>query len=589
MPGADYTRPASRDATGLVVTVLAENGEGQRVFDFSRLTGALTLRRELAAAFDARCGPGGTWRSARTAHGGYYAARTFLSYLDDLDHAPQALKDLTPAAWSSWRMSLPANNTSAELLGRMRQLLLTSPAISTEMNRALSRRIRSREAPTVMSYSLEEFAAIRKAAALRFNVALRRIRGSLEHLRRWQAGEFAEGGQDDLIGTALDSLMRTGDVPLVNTSSGHRSVRLPYARALGGSRSEHTWERLFLTPPECLALAVLLVASEGWNRAVLHTMTMPAHDPAAGEELDIHRVELRKPRRPARQRYTTNNLVDTGPGSPGRLMSQAIEATAPARHALAALGQPTDRLLVSRHRTPHERLFCLGIPALDISAKRGGQHALLHDGDTPVPVSLQRLRRTVQVRIRRQPGQNSVHTHESTYLLPDPAMRESARATVEKGLAKAVEHARVVTTLKMVTGAEADVLTELADHPALAKAVLSGELDTATAACTDFHHSPHSEPGRPCTASFLLCLACPNAIATRRHLPRLVYLHRALQDLRATLEPRIWELDWREHHDRLEELLLTHTTIAEQEAVLNEISMRDRRLVEDFLRRRFDS
>jgi hypothetical protein len=64
------------------------------------------------------------------------------------------------------------------------------------------------------------------------------------------------------------------------------------------------------------------------------------------------------------------------------------------------------------------------------------------------------------------------------------------------------------------------------------QALADGTLDTATGTCLDFTNSPFGTPGQPCTASFLDCLACPNAVATRRHLPRLAWLHRALDELR---------------------------------------------------------
>ena len=485
-------------------------------------------------------------------------------------------------------MSLPGTNHGASQQGRLRQLLLSVPRLPPATVTALGRRIASRSVPTVASYSIEDFDAIRAAAARMFGAALSRIRRNRDHLRCWRAGQFGRGTPDHLIGEALDSAVRTGDVPLTNRRDGHRVVRQHYARALGGAVIEKTWGRLFLTTGRCFALAVLLVAAEGWNRSVLDRMNVPDHDPAVGEQFDIHMVEVDKARRPLRLRHTTNNLVDAGPDSPGRLMSRAIEATEPARQTLQLLGTPTDRLLVSRLRMPTDDLFHLGVPKLDITRTRGHRGALHQLDGKPAAVSLQRLRRTVQVRIRKQPGQNSVDVHESVYVLPDAATREQATDVVEQGLTDAVTHARAITTMKVVLGSDADVLVELADNPDVARTILSGQLDTVTAACTDFTHSPHEEPGRPCTASFLLCLACPNAIATRRHLPRLAYLSRALTELRDTIEAGIWELDWREHYDRLSSLLATHTTTAEQDAAVRNISVRDRQQVDDFLRRRFD-
>jgi hypothetical protein len=67
--------------------------------------------------------------------------------------------------------------------------------------------------------------------------------------------------------------------------------------------------------------------------------------------------------------------------------------------------------------------------------------------------------------------------------------------------------------------------------PAIGAASLEQAL--ADGACLDFTNSPFGPPGQPCTASFLDCLACSNAVATRRQLPWLAWLRRALDALRA--------------------------------------------------------
>jgi hypothetical protein len=195
---------------------------------------------------------------------------------------------------------------------------------------------------------------------------------------------------------------------------------------------------------------VLLVCDQGWNRAVLDAMTVPDASPGAGEnDLDIYRVQIYKRRRPARSRYTWASLVDDGPSSPGRLMRQAIEATEPARIAMAMRGEPAGALLA--------------------------------------------------------------------------------------------------------------------------------------AACTDSRNSPFSPPGLPCTASFLACLGCRNAVATRRHLPRLAYLHQALDELRATVDTAVWDQDWRSHFLRLTALLDESTTTAECTAAARAISDADRGLSDRLL------
>ncbi|WP_239396370.1 hypothetical protein [Frankia sp. CiP3] len=578
LPQAGYRRPASLDPTGLVVSVWAENGGVEGVFDFTPLPGSVALRQALAAAFDSKSGPGGPWRARATCATAHKYVAEFMRWLDTQDR-PQTAADLTAAVWNRWRMALPATAQARRRLTVVRLLTVEVRGLPPETRAALARRMPKRAPSKEVTYTYQEYTAIRATAAAIFTRALARLRANREHLRRWHAGEFAEPDGDWLIGAALDHLERTGDVPLINVGRGTRAVRIPFERALGGRRSVQTWGRLYLTRTEAFAAAVLLVASESWNRSVLDEMRVPDHDPAVGDEVDIYRVNIHKRRRPVRLRHTTNNLLDHGPGSPGRLMGQIIEATGTGRRTLALLGRPTDRLLVYRLNR-HDRdgdLFQLGVP----------QQVRL---DTePGLVSLRRLRRTVQVLIRKEPAQNSQRTHESVYVLPDPATRTEATATIVQGLSDAVEHATVIATMRMMLGDDTDTLIELSDDPELAAALQRGELDTATGACTDLTNSPFTPAGLPCTASFLLCLACPNAVATRRHLPRLVHLHDAMTELRAVVDADVWELDWRVHFTRLSALLGTHTTAAEQAAARGQLTAADRARIAALLHRKLDA
>ena len=587
LPGAGYTRPSSLDPTGLIVTVFGESGGVEGIFDFTNMPGSVELRRAFAAALDRRSGPAGTWRSGETCRNGYWALRAFLEYVVARVDAPATVAEISPAMWAMWRLSLPHNHTARNRLALLRTVLPLVHGLPAETVAAIDRRIAQSPPPIEVAYSHHRFEQIRSAAAATFNTALVRIRSNREHLRRWYAGEFVAGSTDWVLSEALDAIVRTGDVPRPGRGCDmlHR-----HARVLGGRGADKTWARLFLTGPEAFALAVLLVASEGWNRSVLHRMRVPDHDPAVGDdEFDIHLVEIHKRRRPVQLRYTSNNLVDTGPDSPGRLMRQAIEATELARQSLELLGRPTDRLLVSRRTGTPDEPFCLGIPGPSVVA-RFCADAGLSTPEIPFRVSLRRVRRTVQVLIRQQPAQNTEETHESVYVLRDPAARTEAQQTITQGLTDALDHAHAVVKMRIMLGDNANELLELSDDPDLARAIQRGDMDTATAACTSFFDSPFTdEPGQPCTASCLWCLRCENAIVTRRHLPRLVYLHRGLNELRGTLDQAVWDQDWREHFHRLHLLLTEHTTTAEQAAALRAISDTDRVLIDRLLRRGLDT
>jgi hypothetical protein len=595
LPPPGYERPAALDAAGLAVTVFGESGGVEARFDFAALPGPAALLAACASGFEQLAGPDRRWRAAATCTTGYKAIREFLRYAATCDPPPAVAADITPAVWAGWRLSRPATVWARVCQASTRQWLPMVPGVPAATAAAAARRIPSGPAPVEAAYTREEFEQIRAAAARTFGTALRRIRSGREHLRRWHDGEFSPPAgrrelfrqlnpatADYLTGEALDSLLRTGDVPLA--AGGHRAVVARHARALGGAGAGRTWARLFLTLPEASALAVLLVCDQGWNRAVLDAMTVPDASPGAGEDdLGIYRVQIFKRRRPARSRYSSASLVDDGPASSGRLMRQAVEATEPARIALAMRGEPASALLVSRRATPAGKpMFCSGVPpqeAMRLWAARAG----LAGGDGQLQVSMRRLRRTVQVLVRREPRQNTEQTHESVYVLRDPATREETAEITAQGLADAAEHARAVMTMRMLLDASPDQLTDFASSPEIADALAEGMLDTATAACTDSRNSPFSPPGLPCTASFLACLGCRNAVATRRHLPRLAYLHQALDALRATVATAVWDQDWRSHFLRLTALLNESTTAGERAAAARAISDADRVLIDRLL------
>lgn len=120
-----------------------------------------------------------------------------------------------------------------------------------------------------------------------------------------------------------------------------------------------------------------------------------------------------------------------------------------------------------------------------------------------------------------------------------------------------------------------------------AEEVLAGLLDTAVGACADFEHSPLSAGGR-CAVSFLLCFACPNAIATTRHLPGIVYLFKALDQLRTAVSPAVWRADWAAHHARVGDLLGRHADPSRWAALLGALGARERDLIDRMLARRLD-
>jgi hypothetical protein len=147
LPSGGYARPASLDETGLLVTVYGENGNVEGVFDFSRLAGSLDLRRAVAAAFDRKSGPGGTWRAWATRAGTYTHVRGFLAWQPGSDDPPQSVSDITPAVWTSWRMSVPATTGGRFCLTAIRALMREVPGLPAQTLKVVDRRIPVGAAP----------------------------------------------------------------------------------------------------------------------------------------------------------------------------------------------------------------------------------------------------------------------------------------------------------------------------------------------------------------------------------------------------------------------------------------------------------
>jgi hypothetical protein len=259
--------------------------------------------------------------------------------------------------------------------------------------------------PAETAYSSDEFERITRAATLNFRTAWQRISDNRRHLAAWRAGEFSAGTDAWKLGELLDHLAHHGDVPFRVKLNGQRHVSCRVARVMGGVSTEFTWGRLYLSNVEIVSLAVLLVAKHGRNSTSVVELSVPEIVETAEEDQQvIYRIELEKRRRKPPHRYETRNLTDWGPNSPGRLITRAIEATAAGRGLLAAGGESTDRLLVSRKST-----MC------------AGEVALRHSRDT----------------------------HDQIYVLRDPATDEDAAPIIADGVAEAISHAQQVVQARV--------------------------------------------------------------------------------------------------------------------------------------------
>ncbi|MFE0023352.1 hypothetical protein [Amycolatopsis sp. NPDC059021] len=543
LPPVDHARPEYLSNDGLVVHHYNRAGRVKH-YDFTVLPVAEPMQRSLAALFAAGCVPH-RWTTHESSQRAWFAVAPFAQFLSHLQHPPHDLDEVTVDVVVAWRAHCSSTGISLQTMQRVTRLLRDDARLQTgRVADELARRVKTPKS-TVLSYSEAEFDRIQTAARRTFRSALLRIEDNARHLDRWRAGEFSERGRDWVIGEALNVLARTGDVPRhAGQEKRSRRVLARYRTALGGNSAAFTWQRLFLSRLEAVALGVLLLAQYGWNLSVIAGAAVPRALPDPGEDGNpTYRIPLEKPRRGPVGAYETRNVTDDGAASRGRLITEALRATRFARAIVEDLTPGTDRLIVWRchhptrpdaHSDHHPPVgpFRFGIPdnaALEWARTHGF-------GEAP----FRRGRRTVIALDRREPTQHSQDTHDRHYAVTDKHVQEEAVEIIAAGAQDANNRAR-----------SAVLVAELRDQPT------PGDTETATADCGDFDHSPFAAADSGCGASFLLCLACTNAHVHPGHHPRLAHLHRALSNLRSVLPTPRWHTDWADAHARLDELRRT--------------------------------
>jgi hypothetical protein len=531
-------RPEYVAPEGLLVHHYNRDGR-VKDYDFATLPVAEPMQRSLAALFAARCVPH-RWTAHATSEHYWGRLRQFATFLSQQRRPPRDLDELHVALVARWRENLTQTGGYAGFMA-ITTLLLDDARLQTgRVADELARRV-AKPKSTVQSYSEAEFEQITLAAKRMFRAALSRIEDNARHLQRWRDGILAEGSRDWVIGAGLDILARTGDLPKYTEKSGRTVVVVgKYRTAFGGMSAAVTWQRLFLSRMEAVALGVLLLAEYGWNLSVIDRAEVPRASADPGEDgYPTYRIPLEKPRRGAGRHFETRNVTDDGAASRGRLITQALQATRFARAVVEDFAPGTNRLIVWRtgavgkesadqDRHPPVGPFHFGVPTEAVQAWVQAEGV----GGSP----FRRGRRTVIALDRREPGQHSQDTHDRHYVLVDKRAQAEAVEVIAAGAQDAAARARDVV-----------LVAELRDKPSL------GDVETATVDCSDFDNGIVATPGG-CGASFLMCLACQNARVHPGHHARLAHLHAALVNLRSVLPPAGWEADWGDTHARLADL-----------------------------------
>lgn len=589
MPAAGYRRPDRLDGTGLVVSVIGTDGTEVGPFDFTPAPAHGEARAELIRAFVAATGPDGRWRSAASMATAYRTALAFLRSLDRLGIAITSLTEFGPEAWWVWRADRESSNRWPGQVNVMRVLLKDAPEVGPLTRRALSQRTHKPRKRLYGSYTVAEFEAIRRRAAKLTRATEARITANTTALQAHRSGEVSDseptvtiGDRSWTRGALLERLQTEGRL-MFGQPDARRTAR--DVAALLGTGHLHPTYALFPTRAEILSAMALLVCDRGYNLSTLQSLTLP--DLASGsdggtDDDPVLVAHLDKPRR-GHHRYFSNSFV----GPQARALRRVVTITAPARECLAGLGHPTSQLLIagtSTGVTGHpSRVFVTGEFTNGGAVRRWDQIAnLTTDQGELLHLHFNRLRLSEQV-INRKSSQNSDVVSEDVYRRPDALTAHLLQDVILDGQADAVAHAEQTLQIRYTRN-----LPDLQLPASTARSVADGALDTAVGACLDFTHSPFTPDGQACTASFLMCLACPNAVATPTHLPRLLALLDAMDNL-ASVSPSRFEQLYRGHHQRLKHLLSSSTTDVERAAARRATNDTDRALVERLLRRDLDA
>ena len=446
--------------------------------------------------------------------------------------------------WKHWRSNTDTASGRNNQSTILRTLFRYTEGLPGRTRMALYGRIEQNVGRQMVAYKRDEMARIVKAAWRVFRAAEARIGASVEALDRYRAGmepadcvrvriRYREWSH----GEVLDHLSRTGRMP--DSFKGVPRERTgPLREALGiGEEGRSYRVSLFPAAHEVYAAMILLVFAKGFTLSVMARLKVSDIGRLPGPKPGrwIYQVDVDKPRRGS-GRYSS--ITFSGPAA--RLLQRTVAMGKPARDTLAELGFAEDPLLISciqRNRSGHESgLFFTDWSRAEnaVLAWHDRVEVCGADGE-PLRVSLRRMRLSVQV-IRGEAMGNSVDVSVKVYRGPDPQTHEQARPVVVQGLNDAVTDAK-----RRVAARVSETETEAArtDPAPLAArlgvtaenviALVEGRLDTATAACLDIMHSPHEiDEGGPCTASFLACVECPNAVATPDHIPRIVAVYEAL-------------------------------------------------------------
>lgn len=578
-------------------------------FDFSGFPLTSGMCQWLARAFTRRSGTRSGIKRVRTAVDLFYTLGAFARFLAETGKPISGPQEVTAGHIAAFRLRYVASSGGVHKVVKLRSALWEDPELPDAVRNALlARRPRLPENVRQTAYSDHEWQLIMTAIRSDIRHARDRIRAGRQLLADYRAGSLGSDNKQARLGSLLDVLDRTGELP--RGRSGHVAGRVSRA---GGAREITTM--LSLTAGEASAFCLLVCALTGENFSTVAswpaTSFQPAGLPDAHGLPQVTLVEQVKPRRGPERAHMVAALEDlpAWPSEPagGADDTERSQMRSPVAvyRLLIELTETSRRLgghqsAFSSYRTTRCRTdtaWAEGVSGSDLWAWARHHHfpPLAESARTGRPcIDVRRIRQTV-IEHRRWPVSHTYETMNDHYLATSRNVVSDSRVVVGDALRDQVDKARrrqlaQVFTSSFVADAEDDIGSG-PGRAGLASGLLAelvrGEHDTVLAACTDHHGFPGGDAGELCAASFLACLDCPNARALPRHLPVQIATADRLAQLGAHLDPQVFKARYEPRLSQLRQIIAQHT-MAEQAKAAESVTAEQLGLVDDVLAGRWD-
>lgn len=564
-----------------VVRVYPEGGIGRtRDYDLTDWPLSAELRDLFADAFERVTKPGGSRRTEAS-------ALTFYSNLRRIAYDVAEHGDMikAPQDFTAFFVTDLSYRRGRGCIEALRLALRGVDGISPLVNRALYAPKRRNGNNLITPYSDSEFRDITREARSQLRRALERIRAGHAALAEWRARQRQDDGHAARYGSLLDIVDRTGDVPRTNAGAVRTSRLRPWnVRDLCTS--------LFPTQSEATSALVLLIAMTGQNAGTIRTLSLQylLAGSSIEDDLPVATVCASKPRRGAYRSEMTIQLTNLPAwlGEPKRpdkdrdeldspygVFQAALELCAAARrsagsNALLVYWGTQNMTDDERHRADGSRAPRIRELRADSPSEWIGPHGGRISGKR---MDTRRLRRAYLDR-HQKPVAHTVATLSNVYLARSTAVVAQSQQIVAEALAMEVSRTRELTQTMIISATDIADAQEDPDAVAIAHQlttgelsdVLSGKLDTVATACVGHENGPYDPAGSPCSASFLLCLACPNARSEPRHIPTQALTLQVINTRKQELTPANWLAQYGDAHAQLSYLLKAQGAVLEQAA-----------------------